>query len=176
MSAATKEARWLEPAAPFNFPGGLNMQYQGGVLLQSSGPQTIGSSSTQTPVTFATAIFDDLGAWSAGSPSQFTVPAGITRMALFMKGSWNAATIIGTNDSFGQISPYKNGIAFTPALGALAEFIPTATYAGAHYLTLSAKSYIIPVTPGDVWTLQCSQQTGQNQTFTASTFGADFYA
>lgn len=109
------------------------------------------SGSTKTTISWESASHDDLGAWDSASPSELTVPDGVTRVMVHTALQWQA------NDTgIRDVWFTKNGVDFP---GMVYERKTAAGISSTHIATP-----IIPVVAGDFFRVRVYQDSGGSLT------------
>lgn len=106
------------------------------------------SASVLTDVSWGAAT-DELGAWSAGSPTILTVPTGVSKIRLTVETGW-ASDATGSR----MMIVYKNGSTFSPGFPR-----DERAAAGTLNTTATCTSPVLSVAPGDTFKVQVQQTT-----------------
>lgn len=122
-----------------------------GALVRQSTGQSI-SSGTQTALSFDTAVYNDAGIWTGGSPTRLTVPAGVTRVRIHgniryypdATGNVNYQLYMKMNGAFFYGMPFNQNMSNT----------------GNYNHSMNVSTGIITVTGGQYFELYTSQNTG----------------
>ncbi len=124
-----------------------------GARVHMTSQQTI-NNNTVTTLTWGATDFDTNVFWSAGSPTVFTVPAGVSQVRIYTSVGWVAGAFRR------DISVIKNGGSFAGTVHS--QFI-TATGAPSIEGIISEVTGTITVSAGDTFAVQAFQNSGVGQ-------------
>lgn len=149
--------------------------YLGGVQITSESGMTVPGDATVTQATFDQVVFDDLNVYDPSNPNQLIIPAGCHHARFFFGVNMVTQTAIGAIQAEFRARLYQNGA--DPYVNlAWGGILSTSTLtAGTHTARIQSLTQLQPVTPGDVWTLQLSQLTGQTENVGQQLLGIEFY-
>ena len=129
-----------------------------GAVVEITATETIPNSST-TPIPWDAAILDTNVFWAVGNPTRLTVPAGVSRVRLSAKFSWNSGAPA-TTEWFS--THRKSGGADISDESTRINVVTGTQLRG------FVVSQIIPVTPGDYFTLDVFQSAGATRDLNAN--------
>jgi len=142
---------------PGTIPSVSRMKSYCVTVYNTAGNQSI-PTTTDTIITWNTAIINDAGMWNVSTPTRLTVPAGATRVRL--QGNLRLAASSPTGQISYMLIMHKNGADFI-GLGKLQLIVGATGIANAAYNRhLNCSSAVVPVTGGDYFELSCLQNSG----------------